>query len=140
MGKHCSKWRGPACALVTSGIALAFLAQMLAFVFSPSGRLAFSNGDADASIAMAGEICHASSDDAGKAPAQPARHQHCALCSIGNHAHELDPVVLVASIVIVPAPGSGDGNARGWSLFDNLLSLPIGWTSSWSSRAPPPIG
>ena len=43
-------------ALVAGGIALFFLVQTLAFVFSPNGRIAFSNGDAGASIAMAGEV------------------------------------------------------------------------------------
>jgi hypothetical protein len=41
------------------GVACLFLLQALAFVFSSNGRIAFASGDGGASIAMAGEICHA---------------------------------------------------------------------------------
>jgi hypothetical protein len=139
MEKNRSNSRGTTFPLVTSGIALLFLVQTLAFVFSMNGRLAFSAGGAGASIAMAGEICHAKPDDGGETPAQPTHQHHCALCSIGKSAHELDVLALIPGvvIVIVLASLSGDGGAPGWSLYDNLPSLPVGWTSSWSSRAPP---
>ncbi len=139
MGIRRSKSRGTPCALITSGVALLFLVQMLAFIFSPNGRIAFSTSDAGASIAMAGEICHTSPSGEDETPPQPARHHHCTLCSIAYNSRTLDAIFLAASFVVMPAPRSGHGNAPSWSLSDNLPSLPVGWTSSWSSRAPPPI-
>ncbi len=139
MGKPCSKWWGMARALVAGGIALFFLVQTLAFVFSPNGRIAFSNGDAGASIAMAGEVCHAGSDDSGKTPAPNHKHhRHCALCAADNRHLALPAFVLIAAVVVFTAPRPDDA----WAPFshDELTPLPLGWTSSWSSRAPPPIG
>ncbi len=138
MGKHRSKSGRAAHALGASGIALLFLVQTLAFILSPTGRIAFSSSAAGASIAMAGEICHANSDDGDKTQAQPARHHHCALCKVGNSAHEADAISLTPSVVIVLALLSRDGNAPGWPHAECLPSFPVGWTSSWSSRAPPP--
>ncbi|MGO9768968.1 MAG: DUF2946 family protein [Roseiarcus sp.] len=114
---------------------MVFLAQTMAFVFSANGRIAFSSGDAGASIAMAGEICHAKPDDSGKSPAQPARHHYCTVCSIANNAPAVDAIALAAGVVIVFAPRSDD--APTWFHRDYLSPLPVGWTSSWSSRAPP---
>jgi hypothetical protein len=57
-------------ALLSSVVASLFLLQALAFVFSSNGRIVFSSGETGASIAMAGEICRAKTDDGGKAPAE----------------------------------------------------------------------
>lgn len=139
MGENCSKSGRAARALGASGIALLFLVQTLAFILSPTGRIAFSFSAAGASIAMAGEICHASTDDGDKTPAQPIRHHQCALCTVGNSAHEADAMALTPSVAIVLALLSRDVSAPGWPHADDLPSLPVGWTSSWSSRAPPPL-
>ena len=139
MGNHRPKVWGTAHALGTSVIALLFLVQTLAFILSSNGRIAFSSSAAGASIAMAGEICHINSDDSGKTPSQPSRHHHCALCTLGNCAHDADAIALTPSVVIVPVLPSQHGNVPGWPYADDLHSLPVGWTSSWSSRAPPAI-
>jgi hypothetical protein len=125
--------------LLAGAVACLFLLQTLGIIFSANGRIVFSNGDGAASIIMADEVCHANSGDSGKTPAQQAGHHHCILCAIGNNDHDADAVALAASVVILPAPQSENGNARGWSLPDDLPSLPVGWSSSWSSRAPPSI-
>jgi hypothetical protein len=140
MGKNRSTAGGTERALVTSVVALLFLVQTLAFILSPTGRIAFSSSAAGASIAMAGEICHINSDDSGKTPSQPSRHHHCALCTVGNCAHEADALSLTPSVAMALALPSRDEDAPGWPYADDLPSLPVGWTSSWSSRAPPPIG
>lgn len=124
--------------LLAGAVACFFLLQALALVFSTHGHIVFSNEGSAASIIMADEICHANSDDSRKTPAQPAGHHHCILCTIASSAGESNAMALVAS-VILPAPRSGNGNARGGSLPDDLLLLPLGWSSSWSSRAPPSI-
>jgi hypothetical protein len=139
MEKHCSKRRGTARALVTSGIALFFLVQTLAFVFSPNGRIAFSNGSAGvSSIAMTGEICHVGAGDGDRAPAPNHKHhRHCAVCVADNRNAPIPAVVLIAAVVVFIAPPPDE--ARAWFVHDELAPLPLGWTSSWSSRAPPPI-
>ena len=139
MGTNGSTMGETARALVTSVVGLLFVVQTLAFILSPAGRIAFSSSAAGASIAMAGEICHLNSDNSGKTPALPGRHHHCALCTVSNCAHEADAIALMPNVVIVPALLSQHGNAPGWAYSGNLPLLPVGWTSSWSSRAPPPI-
>jgi hypothetical protein len=121
--------------LLAVAVLCLFLLQALAFVFSPNGRIAFSSGDAGVSIAMAGEMCHAKSDESGKAPAQPAHFHHCALCSIANNTQALDAVALAASVIAVLEPRSGDAPA--WFVTYEHSRPILGWTSCWSSRAPP---
>ena len=57
--------------LLSSVVASLFLLQVVAFIFSLNGRVAFSSGEAGASITMAGENCRAMTDDEGKNLAQP---------------------------------------------------------------------
>jgi len=137
MGKRGSKLRRTAFPLVTSGIALFFLVQTLAFVFSPNGRIAFTNGDAGvSSIAMAGDICRADSDDSGKAPwRNHQHHRHCAVCAVSNRDFPPPALALIAAIFVFIAPPSNEAPAR--FSHDELAPPPLGWTSSWSSRAPP---
>jgi hypothetical protein len=139
MGTHCSKRRGRTRVLVTGVIALFFLVQTLAFVFSQNGRIAFSNDDGGASsIAMAGEICHAGPDDGGKAPGpNHEHHRHCALCTASNRDISLPALSLIAAVIVFIAPPSDEAPAR--LIHDELAPPPLGWTSSWSSRAPPSI-
>ncbi|WP_442755626.1 DUF2946 family protein [Methylocystis sp. JAN1] len=130
------KPHGMARALLSSVVAGLFLVQVLAFVVSSNGRVAFSSGDGGVSIAMAGEICGGKIDDGNRQPAQP-HHHHCALCSIGNYDDTVDAVADLAKVIIVLAPGSDA--APTWFIHDELAPLPLGWTSSWSSRAPPAL-
>lgn len=120
--------------IVAGAVACLFLLQTLAFVFSSNGRIAFSSGDVGASIAMAGEICQAKTDG-GKAPAHSSHSHHCALCSTGDRDHAVDAVALLATVIVVLAPHSNDAPA--WFVHDEPTPSPLGWASSWSSRAPP---
>jgi hypothetical protein len=124
-------------ALVAGSMALLFLVQTLIFVFSTNGRLAFASGDAGASIVMAGEICHAGPDDSGKAPAQPAHHHHCTLCTISHLHHAVFAVGILASVIALLTPQSDEAPTR--LIPDDLAPPPLGWTSSWSSQAPPSL-
>jgi hypothetical protein len=123
--------------LLSSVVASLFLLQAVVFIFSSNGRVAFSNGEAGASIATAGEICRTRTDDGGEAPAQPSHHHHCAVCCIGRHADAIGAVADLAQVLIGLTPRSGDAPA--WFVHDELALRPLGWTSSWSSRAPPAI-
>ena len=137
MGKQGSKSGRTTYSLVTSGIALFFLVQTLAFVFSPNGRIAFSNGGAGASsIAMAGEVCLANADDGGKAPKpNHQHHRHCAVCVASNRDFPLPASALIAAVVAFIPPPPDEAPPR--FSRDELAPPPLGWTSSWSSRAPP---
>lgn len=112
-----------------------FLLQALALGFSPNGRVALASGDAGTSIAMAGEICQAKTDPDGKTPAPRSHHHYCTVCSVGNHDQTKDAVAFLVSIIVVLAPLSED--TLSWFVRVDLTPFPLGWTSSWSSRAPP---
>ncbi len=129
--------RGAARGLFAGAVACLLFLQALAFVFSANGRIAFASGGVGASIVLASEICHAA-PDGGKAPAPHSHHHHCALCAIGKHQNAVDASVILASVIVMLTPRSND--ALAWFAHDELAPPPLGWTSSWSSRAPPPIG
>jgi hypothetical protein len=127
--------RKPARAFIAGAVACLFLLQTLAFVFTSNGRIAFASGDAGASIAMAGEICQAKTDADGKTPAPHSHHHRCTLCSLGHRDQATDVVALLASVIAVLAPRPD--NTPAWFVHDEFTPFPPGWTSSWSSRAPP---
>ena len=124
--------------LIAVAVACLFLLQALGFVFSANGRFAFSNGGSGASIAMAGEICHdANLVDSGKPPSPNHKHhQNCAFCTAGTRSFPLPAVILIAVTVAMIAPHLDE--FREWIIDGEQTPLSaLGWTSSWSSRAPP---
>ncbi len=129
--------RGTARGFFAGAVACLLFLQALGFVFSSNGRIAFASGAVGSSIIMADEICHAA-PDGGKAPAPLSHHHHCALCAIGKHHQAAYAVAILASVIVALAPRSNDAPAR--FVHDDLAPSPLGWTSSWSSRAPPPLG
>jgi hypothetical protein len=115
--------------------AACFFLQIFAFVFSSDSRLALLDGSGGVGIMMAGEFCSAASHS-GDLPKQHSRHHHCALCVAGNRDVSQDEVsTLVAMVIVLAIPHSHERQA--WIRRDELTPPPIGWTSSWSSRAPP---
>jgi len=116
-------------------VACLFLLQALAFIFSANGRVAFSSAGAGASIAMAGEICHAKADDDDKAPAHSDHHSHCDVCSIGNHDQVASAVAILPRVIAVLVPRSDEAPA--WFVFKEPTLASDASVSSWSSRAPP---
>lgn len=122
---------------VTHGIVALFLLQTLAFVFSSNGRVVFAGADAGSSIAMAGEICQSMARGDGEPPARPTHHHHCTLCSAGGDGQAENVAAFLARVILVLAPRSDAAPA--WPLRNDAASFPTGWTSSWSSRAPPPL-
>jgi len=122
--------------LVGSVGAFLFVAQ-LALVQIAQTRNAPSALSDDVQIASAltmGVICH--SDDGGKpSKSNNPSCAHCALCANGAR----DAIVLIAPlrIVISLAVEPASTEAPGWSIEAPPGPKPQGWTSSWSSRAPP---
>ncbi|MBM3564372.1 MAG: hypothetical protein FJX15_13630 [Alphaproteobacteria bacterium] len=128
------KPHGKARALFSSVVAGLFLMQVLGLVVASSGCAAFLSDDAGVSIAMAGEYCGGKTHDGDRQPVQPSHH-HCALCSIGYYDDAVDAVANLAEVIIVLTPQSDAAAAP--FIHDELAPPLLGWTSSWSSRAPP---
>jgi hypothetical protein len=113
--------------------ALSFLVQILAFVLSPEGRIAFASGAAGAALAMSGEFCRA--DGHGGGPQErPSAHHHCAFCPVSDSDAALDGVVPGPAVATPHAATAESAVAR---VAEAPARPPTGWTSSWSSRAPP---
>lgn len=118
---------------VAVAAACLFLIQALSFIYS--SRAMFSH-DSGIAIAAAGEFCSPERGDGGKAPAQRHHHdQNCVLCGGGNRAEALADVGLVATVIVLALLQPAD--APTWFPRDALTPTPLGWTSSWASRAPP---
>lgn len=113
------------------------LLEALSFVIGAKRHSAFSNGDLGASIAT-GEYCDAQLDNGGRLPAHSSHQRNCALCIVCDRDQTFDAAVaLLASAFIVLAPRPHDAPA--WFEARDLAPSPLGWTSSWSSRAPPHV-
>lgn len=126
--------KGMARAFFSSVVAGLFLFQILTFVIS-SGPPASLAGDAGASIALTGELCLGVTDNGGKPPAHPNHHHHCALCPTGHYDDSVEALADLAKVIGVLTPRSDAAPKR--HIPDDLTPSPAGWTSSWSSRAPP---
>jgi hypothetical protein len=116
--------------------AACFFLQIFAFMFSANKRIALPDGAAGVGIMLAGEFCNAGSHESGDLPGQHSRHHHCALCVAGSRdVSHYEAAAVIATVVVLALPQSHDRPA--WIRRDELTPSPIGWTSSWSSRAPP---
>lgn len=72
----------------------------------------------------------------GGAPARHRDHSHCCgvLCESQARA---GLAVLAASVVETAGPAPAAIARSGWRVSARSTGRPLGWTSSWSSRAPP---
>ncbi|PWB83499.1 MAG: hypothetical protein C3F11_06280 [Methylocystaceae bacterium] len=123
--------------MLAGAVAWLFLLQSLAFALSPSGRTVSSNDPQGAALSMVGEFCDVEAHADDKAPSQHHHHhQQCALCVADNRNLSLDDAVaFVATVIVLALPQSRATPA--WVCRDESTPPPLGWTSSWSSRAPP---
>ncbi|WP_400770594.1 DUF2946 family protein [Methylosinus sporium] len=112
------------------------LSEALTFVITMTRHSAFSNADGGASIAAAGDYCDARPDSGGRHPAHSSDHSNCALCIVSDRDPTFDAVALVASAIAILLPWPHDAPAR-FDIGDGAPPPPLGWTGSWSSRAPP---
>jgi hypothetical protein len=118
-------------ALLSKGIVALFLVQALAILLSAPGRADLAQADGGASLLAA--FCGGAAHDGDPTPADH-RH-HCDICPAGCDGS-------AAKAALAPSPRA-DTRA-----FGSLATpeprratppapFPSGWTSSWSSRAPP---
>ncbi len=112
-----------------------FFFQAFAFIVVPNGRAIFSNTPNIVSL-VGVSLCDGASHEGGNAPAQDHRHsQHCMLCVAANRDMPLPAVILTAAALVFSTPQSN--KAQAWFSHNEAAHTLIGWTSSWSSRAPP---
>lgn len=123
--------------LVACAVACLLLVQAWAS-FVPTTRQALlqDSGPGIAAL-LSGSLCHEHVHDGEDRPAQDRHHhQHCVLCGVGLRDLALPVVTLAAIILHLATPRFDAGPA--WSRADcGGAPPPLGWLSSWSSRAPP---
>lgn len=122
-------------ALVAGVMTLLFVVQIAFLQVSPLRSTVEATGAGPAVAAsIVDEICHT---DGGAAPGEDknAPCSHCVLCGSASRldAALLLPLRVAILLTLVPAPAS----PTSWALETPLAPRPLGWTSSWSSRAPP---
>jgi len=133
--------RGFARGIFAGVIGCLFFLHSLAFVVSPNARGLFSTSVQDASVSTVRDLCGVAMHDGDAGDEAPGpdhrQHSHCALCVASARELPLPAVVPITAVVVVAAPPSDKAPRR--FIRDELAPRPPGWTSSWSSRAPPPI-
>lgn len=123
---------------VAVAIGLAIILQ----IFAVSGHAHFPVRDLDSvkAFAVAAEApCLAAAQDADKIPG-PAHVEHpaCCLYCAERSLHESWFSVVATPDVAIQSPADPIALASRRIPNDRIQS-PLGWTSSWSSRAPPSI-
>jgi hypothetical protein len=122
--------------VLAAAIGLAIVLQ----IFAVSGHAHFSVRDLDSAteFAGAGEApCLATGQDTDKLPG-PAhvKHPACCLYCAERSLHESWLGVITTPDVAIQSPADPIALASR-RIFNDRIQPPLGWTSSWSSRAPP---
>ncbi|WP_400771497.1 hypothetical protein [Methylosinus sporium] len=108
---------------------LAALPLLLQLLFAAAPFALATNARADVALA----VSDCATPDHRQAPAGEGAHSHCCLlCEWGLR----DGVAIIGSF-IVTALGADAHATPIRATADRLWPAPIGWTTSWSSRAPP---
>ena len=121
-------------AVVASLIVLQGFALAASAAFAGSARDPVSHS---AAISAVGVHCDAPRGD--KAPAQGHcdHSQCCILCRADDHSASSVIMVALLAVLIYSAPEASLSAAH--FTKNDFVEHPIGWTSSWSSRAPPAV-
>jgi hypothetical protein len=118
-------------------VALLIFAQGLAAHVSASSRVRHGETQAGAVASSLGASCRVDTIGGGESPAHERRDclQCCVLCGVRDCAAPLFHDATRAADVQFPvSKASAPINRR---FIDDDDGRPIGWASSWSSRAPP---
>ncbi|MBU3887105.1 hypothetical protein FM996_05250 [Methylosinus sporium] len=125
-------------AIIARVLACVFVLQGVAFAVSPAHERGDLGGAEPGAVATVGyEYCGASPHGDHKAPAHSVHSQCCILCPSSAH----DGLSRFAAVLfdIIVFPPLRTAAAIDWRAFVDPVAPPTGWTSSWSSRAPPSI-
>lgn len=123
--------------LVACGLSCLFFLHVFAVFVSSNGRVSSLNGVPGAAVSLAVQLCDGDTHDGKKTPAHRRHHhQHCVLCGVGSRDLALYAGASEATIIVLALPEPEAGLPR-IPLGDASAPPPLGWISSWSSRAPP---
>ena len=113
-------------------LACVFVLQGVAFAVS---REPASVGGLEAGMTVSmGEYCGADKLGDKGGPTHRDHSQCCILCSSSAY----DGVVrFVSTLFVILSFPTHQVAAVKWRIHDDPVASPVGWTSSWSSRAPP---
>ncbi len=129
--KSCSTRQFSLRTILAIAVACVFVLQGLAFA-SPMHLNEMHGG---VGLEAAGIQCAAGSQGGDSAPARHEHHQCCILSSLHDHDGLLRFVAIASDIVDFSA--AQIVSAIDWGFLNDPDGRPTGWTSSWSSRAPP---
>jgi hypothetical protein len=129
------KGRRQAKKLVSCCAAGLFLLRLIAIFLAMDGTMAFSR---DALGARGSDIsldCQVNYQGAGKSsPSEKHRAGDCVLCVQCSHLAGFDHVISPTSAEYSPLRANASVTKRAAQV---PAAMPLSWTSSWSSRAPP---
>jgi hypothetical protein len=118
-------------------VALLIFAQGLGAYVSAPAHVRHGNPEAGVAVSSLGVFCQADMSGGGKSPSR--EHSNCLECCVLCFARDYGtPSIYVATgdgATQLPALAASAPIARQYIEDDD--GRPIGWASSWSSRAPP---
>ncbi|MGO9774227.1 MAG: hypothetical protein ACLPSW_32680 [Roseiarcus sp.] len=125
--------------IVAAAAMCLFFLRAVAFVVLPNGPAALGpHSSVFAAVTLAKQFCAAAAIADGKTP-PPHRehHENCIFCVSPSHASDFDRTVSpTASALSTFWPVFA---ALIWPTPADSVTAPLGWASSWSSRAPPSL-
>lgn len=118
--------RARGCVALT--VACLFVLQAIAIAAGPA------HAALDAGLDQSFAYCSANSDaNDSSAPAHHVHGEHCLICAAAEIVQPVRAIAFIA-LAVHAAPARAP---LAWRLRDESPPPPSGWTSSWSSRAPP---
>jgi hypothetical protein len=121
--------------IVAGVLALIFALQSFVALGASAAHFARRGDEASIVISVQDVTCFVDAHGGNRLPAHEGDHaQCCVLCGARDLAgHALTNVAQMSGAI---SPQRFSATVSGW-LREALVSPPTGWTSSWSSRAPP---
>jgi hypothetical protein len=131
--------RRPARTLVASAVAAwIFLLQSSFLAIAPTVSSLHSKSGSGAGAALASKYCQTGPDDGGKTPIDQRRDDSQCCLACGQSARDVSYLFIAALLggTSFLAP-EGAESFLVHVIIQRLKGRPIGWASTWSSRAPP---
>lgn len=123
-------------AIIAGAIACLFLLKGLALAASPGlMEIAHGGGGSIVDAAVVGKHCDAHGGEGAPLHGDHSHSQCCIFCAASGRDASFSVVAAFLATVIYLMPEAAVSTVRFFT--DDPDGRPIGWTSSWSSRAPP---